>query len=790
MIDKIDIKKFGLFKEFLWDKSIGKDNKFAKLNIIYGRNYSGKTTLARVFKCIEDEQLHINYRDAEFTLHLTDGCEITNSTLDSQSENIQIRVYNTDFVNKNLSWLHKEDGTIEPFTILGSINVELDNKIKAIDEKLGSEESKKGLLFELSEKTKINELKNNEFQRKNGALESKLKSKANDHIKVDNTLFLPSAAKKTYQINDIKNDIETVLDNDNFILTSTEIETKKKLLAEQSKPEITERLKEAKPNFEKHFLHVKELIKKNITPNKPITDLINDTLLQEWVRQGVERHKGKRTTCGFCGNKLPSDLWEKIDAHFSKESEELRDALKKQIEILENVKTSLLVFIQLNQQMFYSSLSLKYEDLMSKWNSAINLYSANIDILIKELQNRYDDIFKPIELADIKDNSDSILNIIEAINKLIDENNQKTLSFSNEQQDARKDLRLSVVAQFAKDIDFKKSKEEIENLEKIVKESEELKIKKQAEIYLLIDGKKALERQAKDESRGAELVNQHLTNFFGHDELKLVSEGEAPNIKFKITRGLTDAKNLSEGECSLISFCYFIAKMEDEMKDELNNQKLIIYIDDPISSLDSNHIFFMYSLIDTVIAKPKKYGQLFISTHNLDFLKFLKRLTVPDGKKENINHFLVERRQKQNDKLCLLVEMPSHIRDYVTEFNYLFNEIYKVHKECKGDKKMMLENTYNQFYNLPNNIRKFLECYLFFRYPNNDDLVANLNKLFDGNVPCLINRVVNEYSHLTYIDRGWKPIDVDEAEDCATIIVNKIKEKDPDQYEALLNSIN
>src|SRR5690606_39389208 len=54
----------------------------------------------------------------------------------------------------------------------------------------------------------------------------------------------------------------------------------------------------------------------------------------------------------------------------------------------------------------------------------------------------------------------------------------------------------------------------------------------------------------------------------------------------------------------------------------------------PISSLDSNHIFFMFSLIESLIAKPVKkadgsntyrYKQLFISTHNLDFLKYLKR---------------------------------------------------------------------------------------------------------------------------------------------------------------------
>ena len=196
----------------------------------------------------------------------------------------------------------------------------------------------------------------------------------------------------------------------------------------------------------------------------------------------------------------------------------------------------------------------------------------------------------------------------------------------------------------------------------------------------------------------------------------------------------------------------------------------------------------MFSLIESIIAKPKKYGQLFISTHNLDFLKYLKRLTIPDSK-QHVSHFLIERRHKQNDKRSFITEMPSHIREYVTEFNYLFEQIYSVYKEVKGNRKAKLENTYNQFYNLPNNIRKFLECYLFYKFPNNSNPLENLPKLFDGTVPTLINRVINEYSHLTYIDRGWKPIDVDEVEECAKIVIDKIKEKDPEQFAALIESI-
>lgn len=789
MIKKIDIEKFGQYNGYTWDNSIGKDTSFKKLNIIYGRNYSGKTLLARIFRCLEKGELHKNYLDGDFLITYFDGNTITQNNLIEFQKEYQVRIYNTDFVKDNLSWLHNEDGTIQPFTILGSKNVELDNKIKAIEQRLGNIEEKKGLLFEHSEKEILYNKKHGEYINNRNELDDKLKSKANDKIKVDSNLFLATPSKKIYNINDIIGDIETVKDNlASYILNENQIEEKKKLLSEESKPTI-EKVIETKSNFEKYYSQTKELLSRQIKPNKPIADLINDSLLQEWVRQGIDKHKDKRDKCGFCGGVLPSDLWEKLDAHFSKESEDLRKEIETQIQSLEIAKQILNDFLKINKDSFYSSFHLKFDELLKSWTASTKEYSNNLDKLTKELKAREQDIFKARIVKEMNDVSEKLLTLIKEFNLLINENNLKTNTLAKDQNNNRYALRLSEVAQFVKDIDFKKKQEEIKKLEKETAMLEQEKNSKQSEITILNENKRALEAEAKDESKGAELVNQHLSNFFGHDELKLVADGESPNMKFKITRENINANNLSEGECSLISFCYFIARMEDEMKDEFNNSKLIIYIDDPISSLDSNHIFFMFSLIESVIAKPKKYGQLFISTHNLDFLKYLKRLTLPDGK-ESVNYFLVEKRHKKNDKKCFLFKMPSHIKNYITEFNYLFNEIYQVYKEVQGDRKAMLENTYNQFYNLPNNLRKFLECYLFYKFPNNANPLENLGKLFDDNIPSLINRVIHEYSHLTYIDRGWKPIDVDEAEECAKIVIEKIREKDPDQYAALLQSIN
>ncbi|WP_369326865.1 AAA family ATPase [Alcaligenes nematophilus] len=68
MINQIDIASFGSFQGLEWKQTVrdsGKNVKFfQRLNILYGRNYSGKTTLSRVFRALETRKLPLNYIDS------------------------------------------------------------------------------------------------------------------------------------------------------------------------------------------------------------------------------------------------------------------------------------------------------------------------------------------------------------------------------------------------------------------------------------------------------------------------------------------------------------------------------------------------------------------------------------------------------------------------------------------------------------------------------------------------------------------------------------------------------
>ncbi|SFC62326.1 AAA domain-containing protein [Parapedobacter composti] len=86
---------------------------------------------------------------------------------------------------------------------------------------------------------------------------------------------------------------------------------------------------------------------------------------------------------------------------------------------------------------------------------------------------------------------------------------------------------------------------------------------------------------------------------------------------------------------------------------------------------------------------------------------------------------------------------PDYLKNYITEFNYLFSQIYN----CSISEMSAISHEYQ--YNFGNNMRKFLEAYLFYKYPShkmsNDE---RIKKYFnDDSVSInLINRVINFFS--------------------------------------------
>ena len=131
IITKISsLKKFGIFRDFSWNEELP---EFKKFNLIYGWNRSGKTTLSRVFascekKCVYDEDEFKEYPEGgEFEV-ATDG-GITVKDTDVDTNNLSIRVFNRDFIDKNISF--DPTGSCTPIVYVSEVDIETKNRLNS-----------------------------------------------------------------------------------------------------------------------------------------------------------------------------------------------------------------------------------------------------------------------------------------------------------------------------------------------------------------------------------------------------------------------------------------------------------------------------------------------------------------------------------------------------------------------------------------------------------------------------------------------------------------------------------
>lgn len=786
MITKFkSINNLAVFQNFIWDTSIRDEGNnvvlFKPINIFYGRNYSGKTTLSRIIRALEIGKISDKYENPQFEVSIKDVSDCTQQNLSAHGK--KIRVFNEDFVKDNIRFITNSDESITPFAIIGG-NATIETEIQTLKDELGSneDENQSGFYLELKNASVIASSALQIFQAENNQLNSQLTAKALDRgngIKYKSERF----GDQNYTTAKLSADIETISATSFQPITDDKVTEKLNLLNERANADVPPI---SKPNLDLSPINerARNLITKSISSSNKIEELLKDAIINRWVKEGRLLHKDKLDQCSFCGNDISQERWNELDSHFDEQSEKLEKDIDALISEIENLVHNVDAQLQINKNVYYSKFHSDLDRLIVVRQNIIGGIKSELNRTKLCLQERKNEILNSKTFIGIIDNSKRLELCWTIFENFRTQANSYSNSLGAEQNEAKKLLRLREVSDFVNTIQYSTVTARIQTLkttsdtEKQNKEDVERKIRKQLE---QIEDK---ERLMNDEEKGALKVNEYLNNFFGHDFLTLQALEEqdvlgGKKIRFEIVRNGKKAHHLSEGECSLIAFCYFMAKLEDV---DTKGSKPIIWIDDPISSLDSNHIFFVYSLINAEIVSKKEYEQIFISTHNLDFLKYLKRL--PSALNRNQCSYFLISREKENSRIKL---MPRYLKDYVTEFNFLFHQIYMCSISDADD-----ESQHSLFYNFGNNTRKFLEAFLYYKYPNATEQIEKLTKFFGDNrqASTMTDRINNEFSHLEGLfERSMMPIDVPEMKKTSKFILDRIKEKDNEQYDALLMSI-
>jgi len=724
------IRNFGIFKKFDWDASLP---EFTSHNLIYGWNYSGKTTLSRIFRSFETGRIHPDYLSATYEIEMKDGRKLSETDLDKAT---YFRVFNSDFVSDNLKW----NSSIEPIFLLGQENIELQTKLEEERKKL--EGKNKQVLDYASEKT------NAETR-----LEKALTDKARD---VKNLLSIPDYTKRHFQPS-----VDKVLpDSASHELAETDLQKHITTYKSTDKKDKVISISLTVPDLAELSGKVRDILTTTVK-SKVIEKLKNDPILNDWVKQGMEIHEGK-TTCEFCGGVIPANLFETLSNHFTDDYAQLiRDIGK----LAATVSASRLSVTLPDEAKLFPEYKTCFISAKGQLETEITAFNGVIQQFADTMDTKKTAVFDVLTLPEYTDNSDVITKLLEALNAILTAHNTKSGNFEKEQKVSLEKVLNHYASQFVTDEKYSETKKAIGVIDEAAKALK-------PEITTISGEIRQIEQQLSETVKGAEKINGYMMQYFGKGDLEIKVTSES---KFCLYRNEVLAKNLSEGEKTAIAFAYFITKLEDKNTTIANS---VVYVDDPISSLDSNHLFNTYSFI-----KNKLHGckQLFLSTHNFEFYNLMKDWLDP-LKARDKSFYLVERNINKVVDEAHIKPTPNLIVNFKSEYLYLFSIIHGFYTAPSVN--------YYHLYNLPNIIRRYVEIFMGFKVPSAAGFGKKAEILIHDRVSSeKVIKFVNHYSHSATILRALEFPDLKECCDVVKTVLDAVEQIDKMHFDHLVHAV-
>lgn len=697
-----NIVGYRVFRHFRWPATL---DDFSDYNLIYGWNGTGKTTFSNIFRCLERRK-QLPEGNAQVII---DGRTVTDKEFNVDSTLPMVKVFNKEFVEENI---FNATDNISPIFILGKDSID---KQKEIQGKTKELESKKGLLTKKSSDLTAAENALDTFCISQGKLIKEL-------LRSSGTNPYSNYNKASFR--DKCDELVEKDDLSKFLLSESEKESYKKQKDGTPKEKV-DLISFSFQNLEKLLSEAEEILKKTVV-SKIIDRLKQNPKIEQWVEDGLQIHKEKEAAlCLFCEQPIPEGHIQKLEGHFNDEFKALASDISALVERIEAHIKDADLFGAPGKADLYDHLQAEYVQELRELQSEIRTYVSSLKKITEKLKQKKLKLFETVNLDYIPSLPNS--GKITAVNSVLQKHNKETENYDALISEARKKLEESIVAEALSE--YTQRVNEIDVLQKEVGE-----LKK--EIKVLEEHIRNLEREVIEHQQPAEELNKDIAAYLGRDELRF----EVKENGYQIYRHRELATNLSEGERTAIAFLYFLKSLKDKSFDLANG---IVVIDDPVSSLDSNSLFYAFGFLKE---RTKGAGQLLILTHNFTFFRQIKNWFTHINKKKRAFYMLVCD-HIDDVRTASINRLDQLLQNFDSEYHYLFSVIYEFSKKDNND--------LGYYYHIPNIARRLLEAFLAFRQPSGDTLHKQLERIdFDTAKKARIYRFVNVHSHGGAIEEG------------------------------------
>lgn len=582
-----------------------------------------------------------------------------------------------------------------------------------------------------------------------------------------------------------KNDFKKEIDNAKK-LDDEKIDDLSSKITETLKSKVSE-YKKCNQDYQQLLNEVNNMITFQPKQLEMISELKDSDEKKSFAIMGKELHRPGEI-CSFCGQIYSEERAEKLEHFFSVEDmEEINTKIDRTISKIDKWLEELDLVIEIKGREFYNFLSKDILKINSKIKNKKSMISNYLNVMKKNLEEKRKNSFVEFELLDIEV-PDSLNLLIDEVNIIIEKHNAFNENIKDKQEEARKELRLSIIYEIISDKDkyqyekewrgytseisvlmclkkiFLKENESLEQeIEKVTGENNDTTPTTINGLNYII---KSLEEERKEYLKStkntkilAQIINDKLSSSGKKDlQLKVCNKDDDVECYMILDEkgGVRDISKISTGEKNIIAFLYFIGNLKSQHK---KNKKIIIF-DDPMNSNDDTLQYLIITELQKLYRGTNKIfeknNDIFVCmTHNVHFYLNVQpqgHFKDKNGKsKYEKNNFYILRNKN-------FFKVENHKEDFKTSYEALWMELNDLYQN-------------NYLNSMLNSMRRIVETFMKFNkieqdkfYEDKDEHLKIFNVNSHGAIDTLsadsIGKTKEELSSMfkeLFIQNGYEP---------------------------------
>lgn len=764
------IRDGGYFSDYRWDASLP---DFGRINVIYGNNGSGKSSIAHVLdglrSTVEGHQQVGVVVDENGKRHSTDG----------RPDPIfgRVLVFSDEYVARSHRF-RDGDASMDAVLTLGQRTAEDEERLERLRvdrEKLVEEQGRLA-----KEHQRLGRDLTRAYERVAQAVV--------DDLSPAKGIYTSRGTYTTAKVNARLNELRDQL----IALQPDELVTKRRLISGGNKEPL------ATSGFSLAISDDLVATAMRLLATTPVT-IVLDSLrahpeASAWVQEGSRLHRDS-DTCAFCGGPLTGDRKTQIEKHFSGEVAQLqrelddldRELLRVEAEadsITQRIPASGLLFDDLRQRSDLAARTVRDQVLALKtWGAELRarLSRKRANVLAEvEYDLAEPPAVEGTELAAGRD----------AHNRRVNEHAQLV-------QAAARDVEIHHLKSGEAQID--------DVLDRQTTVGDQL-----ATIGERLDALgteiTGLETEEGDPSPSAQVLTREVARLLGRNELLFEASGK----RYRVVREGRAATGLSVGERTAITLVHFL---ETVARFDTSGGKPVVVIDDPVSSLDSSVFMGISTYIwsAAVSLTKNQVGQLFLLTHNFELFRqwdiqleglhkdgTLKKSFSAELYELRSRHVSVAGTPRRRPVLAKWPESPAVRKKMRSSYHHAFLLMARAHDELQTNDTV--ESRLDAQLLFPNVIRRVLESFLAFKRPGQTgDFTGAMRKTtamlehagYDGDADALrqqLTRFTHAYSHSETPDIS-DVVNPDEIASALAAVFSFMKQLDDGHFYGLCEAV-